>query len=88
MKYFLKPTGSSGAASTIYCPILAEAAPEEFLYAVEGALRKEPCPFDELFSQEGDDIITGRNYLTGLLWALEVLAWEEEYLSSGLRCAG
>jgi hypothetical protein len=60
-------------------PILAEAAPDEFLDAVENALRLSPCPFDELFSQEGNGI-TGGNYLTGLLWALESLAWDEKYL--------
>ena len=60
-------------------PILAEAAPKEFLTAVEKALEQSPCPFDELFAQEGD-AVTGRNYLTGLLWALESLAWEEESL--------
>lgn len=60
-------------------PILAEAAPDEFLDAVENALRLSPCPFDELFSQEGNGI-TGGNYLTGLLWALEGLAWDETYL--------
>lgn len=60
-------------------PLLAEAAPGEFLDAVEKAMRLRPCPFDELFSQEGVGI-TGRNYLTGLLWALEGLAWDEQYL--------
>ncbi|PLX91479.1 MAG: hypothetical protein C0621_11010 [Desulfuromonas sp.] len=60
-------------------PTLAEAAPNQFLEVVEGALRLRPCPFDELFSQEGSGI-TGRNYLTGLLWALECLAWDDQYL--------
>ena len=60
-------------------PILAEAAPDEFLSAVEQALEQRPCPFDELFSQEGDGILGG-NYLTGLLWALETLAWDKEFL--------
>lgn len=60
-------------------PTLAEAAPGEFLDAVEKAMRLKPGPFDELFSQEGNGI-TGRNYLTGLLWALEGLAWDEQYL--------
>ncbi len=60
-------------------PTLAEAAPGDFLDAVEKAMRLKPCPFDELFSQEGNGI-TGGNYLTGLLWALEGLAWDEEYL--------
>ncbi|OPY81320.1 MAG: hypothetical protein A4E70_01338 [Syntrophus sp. PtaU1.Bin005] len=60
-------------------PTLAEAAPGEFLGEVEKALRLSPCPFDELFAQEGNGI-TGRNYITGLLWALEGLAWDEQYL--------
>ena len=60
-------------------PALAEAAPDEFLNSVKEALNLEPCPFDELFAQEGDSI-TGSNYLTGLLWALEVLAWNKQYL--------
>jgi hypothetical protein len=60
-------------------PVLAEAAPEEFLDAVEKVLQKSPCPFDELFSQESDGLF-GRNYLVGLLWALETLAWEEQFL--------
>ncbi len=60
-------------------PILAEAAPGEFLNSVENALRQYPCPFDELFAQEGSGII-GQNYMTGLLWALESLAWSEDHL--------
>ena len=60
-------------------PDLAEAAPGEFLDAVEKALLLTPCPFDELFAQEGNGI-TGGNYLTGLLRALESLAWDEQYL--------
>ncbi len=61
-------------------PLLAEAAPGEFLSAVEAALQQTPCPFDELFSQEGNGI-TGRNYMSGLLWALEDLAWDEQNLA-------
>ena len=59
-------------------PVLAEASPDEFLKAVENALQQTLCPFDELFSQE-DIGFTGRNYLTGLLWALETLAWEDKF---------
>lgn len=60
-------------------PTLAEAAPAKFLDAVEKAMHQTPCAFDELFSQEGNGIIGG-NYLTGLLWALEGLAWDEQHL--------
>lgn len=62
-------------------PILAEAAPNEFLTSVENAYKQTPCPFDELFSQEGQGGISGANYMTGLYWALETLAWSEDYLA-------
>ena len=60
-------------------PILAEASPVEFLRAIGNALQESPCLFDELFSQETPGII-GANYITGLLWALETLAWDETHL--------
>lgn len=60
-------------------PQLAEAAPNEFLNAVEHALQQSPSPYDQLFPR-GNSGITDRNYITGLLWALETLAWDEEFL--------
>ncbi len=61
-------------------PLLAEAVPNEFLDAVERALSSDACPFDAVFAQEARGFI-GRNYLTGLLWALETLAWDTENLT-------
>jgi len=60
-------------------PVLAEASPGEFLAAVERGIRLTPCPFDALFFQESSGT-SGNNYLTGLFWALEGLAWDEQYL--------
>ena len=51
-------------------PLIAEAAPGEFLTIVENALNSEPCPFDTVFAQEGSGIMCA-NYMTGLLRALE-----------------
>jgi hypothetical protein len=62
-------------------PVLAEAAPSEFLNMVEAALRLPDCPFENLFAQENAGIMGGQNYLTGLYWALETLAWDERHLS-------
>lgn len=61
-------------------PLFAEAAPNEFLAAVDRALNCDPCPFDDIFAQEGGGF-GGQNYMTGLLWALETLAWHGNYLS-------
>ncbi|WP_310090448.1 hypothetical protein [Pseudoxanthomonas sacheonensis] len=60
-------------------PALAEAAPLQFIDAVESSLQRSPSPFDELFAQEGNGI-TGGSYLAGLLWALEGLAWDPDVL--------
>ncbi len=60
-------------------PLFAEAAPDEFLAAVEHQLSVKPCALDALFAQEHGGI-GGRNYLTGLLWAMETLAWDECFL--------
>ncbi|MHB1353014.1 MAG: hypothetical protein ACYCWA_06845 [Thiobacillus sp.] len=68
-------------------PLLAEAAPGEFLDAVEKALISEPCPFDRVFAEEGDGVM-GRTYMSGVLWALETLAWAPDYLSRVVICLG
>ena len=60
-------------------PVLAEASPHEFLDGIKNALNQSPCPFDEVFAQEGAPL-TGSNYMTGLLWALETLAWDSDHL--------
>jgi hypothetical protein len=59
-------------------PLLAEADPREFLDAVEDSLSRDPCPFKRIFEQESSGI-GGTNCMTGLLWALEMLAWDQEF---------
>lgn len=67
--------------------LLAEAAPREFLNAVENALTSDPCPFDTLFAQEGSGM-GGTTYISGLLWALETLAWSPDYLFNVISLLG
>lgn len=61
-------------------PLLAEASPNEFLTAVETKAALEPSLFSELFNQETGGAFS-HNYLTGLWWGLELLAWEEAFLA-------
>ena len=70
------------ASLDAHLPLLAEAAPGKFLAAVESVLVDlDRTPFHEIFSQEGGGVLGGWNYMTGLLWALETLAWNPDYLS-------
>ena len=61
-------------------PTLAEAAPEAVLSTIEQRMAATPNPFGSLFAQEGDPLFGGSVH-TGLLWALERLAWTPEYFT-------
>lgn len=63
-------------------PLLAEASPEQFLDAVEGILNDpDNRTFQDIFGQEGGGFMGEWNYMTGILWALETLAWHQDYLT-------
>ncbi|MFC4356217.1 hypothetical protein ACFO0S_14245 [Chryseomicrobium palamuruense] len=59
-------------------PLLAEAAPVQFLQALEDEILNEETIL-ELFNDQKDSLF-GSSPHTGLLWALETLAWNPEYL--------
>ena len=60
-------------------PTLAEAAPDVFLNAVDEAVSSESPQIVNLFA-DVDGPLTISAYNTGLLWALERLAWSAAYL--------
>lgn len=61
-------------------PLIAEASPTAFLEAVEKHLGIEKSPIASLF-EEDPGFLTAQSYHTGLLWALENLAWFPQFLS-------
>lgn len=60
-------------------PLLAEAAPDCFLDAVEAGLNQSEGDLANLFQTAGDPVFRSA-YHTGLLHALEVLAWSPDHL--------
>lgn len=64
---------------------LAEAAPEALLDVVERDLDADPSPFGDLFAQEEDALFAGTPH-TGLLWALELLAWSPDHFARAAKC--
>lgn len=64
--------------------LLAEAAPDSFLEEVErGSSGNEPI-LARLFSKTDNSLFVSSPH-TGLLWALEVVAWNPDYLSRAAR---
>jgi hypothetical protein len=67
-------------------PLLAEAAPSVFLSALDRTLAVEQeNPIERCFA-ECEDPLFGRTYHSGILWALEVLAWHGDYLTRVALC--
>ncbi len=68
-------------------PQLAEASPEAFLTCVEEAFNSDDPKIMILF-REGSDTLFSRCNHSGLLWALEALAWSPQYLTRVILILG
>ena len=61
--------------------LLAEAAPQTFVDAINRSLDRPDKPIQALFEND-ESPLGAREYLSDLLWALESLAWSRTYLST------
>jgi Helix-turn-helix domain len=79
-------TGSTWASLADELPLLAESAPHDFLDAVHHDLDK-PEPLLRSMFQDDDQssALFGSSPHTGLLWALESLCWNSEYILDATR---
>lgn len=59
-------------------PLIAEASPKSFFESAYHSLSLDDKPIMDMFIEE-DGFISPSSHHTGLLWALEGLAWTEEY---------
>nr|VFK32403.1 MAG: hypothetical protein BECKMB1821I_GA0114274_10334 [Candidatus Kentron sp. MB]VFK75895.1 MAG: hypothetical protein BECKMB1821H_GA0114242_10354 [Candidatus Kentron sp. MB] len=73
--------GQRWLSLTSHLPALAEAAPEEFLDAVEKSLRQPDAPVMRLITETGDSGFSRQCWHCDLLWALETLAWAPKRLA-------
>lgn len=61
-------------------PLISEASPKSFLNAVNASLQAENMPIMSMFTAKKKSFMGDSSYHTGLLWALEGLAWLPDYL--------
>lgn len=61
-------------------PLIAEASPASFVARLEQLLKIDNSAVQQLFEEE-KGFLHSNSYHTGLLWALEDLAWMPEYLT-------
>lgn len=68
-------------------PSLAEAAPRQFIDIVMDSLEQGESSLLRAFNEDKNDLFFGGpSFHPHLLWALEVLAWSEEYFSDSVEC--
>lgn len=72
-------SGQLWASVTDVMPLLAEAAPDVFLDAVQQGLQGEQPLLGLMFADSESDFLTVSSPHTGLLWALENVAWSPEH---------
>ena len=66
---------------------LAEAAPQKFIDVMIKNLRQDASSLLRAYYADSNDILFGDPWFhPHLLWALEVLAWSEEYFDDAIEC--
>jgi len=65
--------------------LIAEAAPNAYLDAVQSGSDGDNSPILGLFKAEGDGVFGGC-YHSGLLWGLELISWNKKYLAKVSLC--
>ncbi len=70
-----------------FWPLIAEASPLVFLDSFDKTLTENPEIILGMFN-EVESFITPRSYHTGLLWALEGLAWFPDHISRTVKLLG
>ena len=78
-------SGQLWASLTDVLPLLAEAAPDVFLRALDIAIAHPETLISQMFTDNGDDSFTTSSPHTGLLWALEVTAWLPEHYGQSIN---
>lgn len=67
---------------------LAELSPEVFLDSIEKSVVKKPQEILRLFPEKESNLFLESNYLSELLWALEILAWSPDYFIRSVSTLG
>ena len=73
-------SGQRWASIADLLPLMAEAAPDAFLEGVQRGLSGEDPLLAKVFTDDGDPLFGSGSPHTGLLWALETLAWSSAHL--------
>lgn len=69
-------------------PLIAEIDPKQYLVELETYIQKFGAELVSLFPKKDENPLFAQNFIYGVIWSIEVLAWDEKYLVSCIRCLG
>lgn len=68
--------------------IIAELNPRAFLESLENYVFRNPDQVIKLFPSPASEALFDQNFITNILFALERLAWFDDYMIASVRCLG
>ena len=69
-------------------PLIAEINPEKYITELETFIEISGTEIANLFPMDDENPLLSRNYIYGIIWSVQVLAWEENHLIKCVRCLG
>lgn len=78
-------SGQLWASLSDVLPLLAEAAPDVFLRAVQEATEGMSPVMSTMFMDQSSDVLSVSSAHTGLLWALEGVAWSSDHVGLAVQ---
>lgn len=69
-------------------PLVAEINPKQYLDTLDKYIQKSKNELINLCPKTGKDALFSPNFIYGIIWSVEVLAWDEKYLVACVRCLG
>ena len=78
-------TGRKWASLSDVLPLLAEAGPDAFLDAVTKGLSGDDPLLGTMFTDRDSDAFSASSHHTGLLWALENVAWSPDHFGAAVE---
>ena len=79
-------TGAAWSVLSLYLPLLAEGAPDALLDGLRNGAGGQAPVLRGVFtdSEDGDPLFSSSSPHTGLLWALELLAWSPDHFGQAM----
>lgn len=67
-------------------PLVAEISPKQYLDSLEEYILQPNAELANLFPKKEASPLFSQSFINGIIWSIEVLAWDEQYLVACVRC--